>query len=364
MPGTLNEPRTGQRATTGGMKPLRTQRLNVTRESMVSMRVVRGLVEAVEQAGVSALEFLRAARIEPALLDTPEACIPRAEMYRLCGLAVDMTRDQAFGLHWAERLSANTFNPISHLVAHAATLRQGFESLFQFHRLVNDQPSFQLCESDDEVTVHCLNLTAESVAMQRFIAEMLVIGFFRIIRSFSPQARPERVSFEYAAPEYRGEYTRVFESTERFEQPFTGIVFDRALMNTASPHKDEDVHDALRIVAERRILRITQRVPSAMRVLELVVQRGASGPNNMEDIARSLGLSARSLRRRLFAEGKTYHAIMNEALAIIAKQHLRDKHRTIQETAYEMGFADATTFHRAFKRWTGMTPSAYRAAPH
>jgi AraC-like DNA-binding protein len=344
------------------MQPLRAQRFDVTRESMVSMRVVRGLIEAVEQAGVPGSELLRAAQLEASQLDSMEDCIPRSTMYRLCGLAMDVTRDPAFGLHWGERLSATTFNPLSHLVAHAATLRQGFESLLQFHRLVNDQPSFELCESDDEVTIHCLSLRGESLPVQRFIAEMIVTGIFRMIRIFNPSARPERVCFEYAAPAYQKEYTRVFEASERFEQPFTGIVFDRALMNTASPYKDEDVHDALRLIAERRILRITHRVPCATRVLELLLQRGATGPNSMDEIARSLGLSARSLRRRLLAEGKPYNCIVKEAFAIIAKQYLRDKRLTIQETAYEMGFAEASTFHRAFKRWTGMTPNAYRGA--
>jgi AraC-like DNA-binding protein len=82
----------------------------------------------------------------------------------------------------------------------------------------------------------------------------------------------------------------------------------------------------------------------------------------MTRVARALELSRRSLRRRLEAEGSSYRMIVKEALAIVAKQYLRERRLTIQETAYEMGFADPTTFHRAFKRWTGTTPSAYREA--
>ena len=81
----------------------------------------------------------------------------------------------------------------------------------------------------------------------------------------------------------------------------------------------------------------------------------------MQAVALALGISVRSLRRRLAAEGRSYQSVESEALATAAKRLLRDERRTIQDTADRMGFADTTAFHRAFKRWTGTTPSAYRA---
>jgi hypothetical protein len=91
----------------------------------MSMRIVRGLVEGVEPVGVSRQELLRAAQLEPSQLDHEEACVPRTVIYRLCEAALDLTGDPAFGLHWGERLAESTFNPVSHLVAHSATLVSG-----------------------------------------------------------------------------------------------------------------------------------------------------------------------------------------------------------------------------------------------
>jgi AraC-like DNA-binding protein len=79
----------------------------------------------------------------------------------------------------------------------------------------------------------------------------------------------------------------------------------------------------------------------------------------MNAVARSLGLSERSLRRRLADEGTTYNTIVSEALALIAKHLLQNKLLTIQEVSYRMGFADPKAFHRAFKRWTGETPTGF-----
>ena len=82
----------------------------------------------------------------------------------------------------------------------------------------------------------------------------------------------------------------------------------------------------------------------------------------MNAVARSLGLSVRSLRRRLADEATTYNALAREALVALAKQFLENEQRTLQETAYALGFSDTSAFHRAFKHWTGTTPSSYRQA--
>lgn len=325
----------------------------------MSWRVVRGLVEAVEQAGVSRDVLLRSAQLDPAELDREEPSVSGAVVYRLCERAMELTGDAAFGLHWVERLCAAAFNPVSYLVAHAQTLRRGFESLHEFHRLLNDQPSFGLSEDGELVHVHCFDIAGVSPGMQRLAAEMHVLGIVRLIRSFCPQARIHEVTFAYPTPEHRNEYTRLLGLEPRFGRPKTSIVFDRALMNAASLHTDEDLHEALRAIAERRMLRSIQRTPFAWRVRDLLVERGPTPPD-MDRIARTLGLSKRSLRRRLASEGSSYKAIVTEALAIIAKRYLREKRLTIQETAYEMGFVNCSAFHRAFKRWTGNTPSSYQ----
>ena len=80
----------------------------------------------------------------------------------------------------------------------------------------------------------------------------------------------------------------------------------------------------------------------------------------MASVARKLGVSVRSLRRHLTAEGAAYPALVSEALASIAKACLRDEARSIVDIAAELGFADNTSFHRAFKRWTGLTPLEFR----
>lgn len=332
----------------------------ISRESTVSVRVVKSLMEMVEQAGVPAAEFLARAGFDAEQLGAADARLPRSKVYPLCELAMELTGDLALGLHWAETMGEGTFVPISHLIAHSATLRQGLEALARFSRLLSDQASYQLVEQEDSVTVRGTPLPGASLRVQRFCSEMLVAGFFRLLRNASLQARPSRVCFAYSAPPSVTEYVRVFGDTVCFEQPFTGIVFDRALLDMPALHKDVDVHEALQVLAQRRLMLITQRTPYAVRVRDLLMQQPSPLRVDMATIARLLGLSVRSLRRRLAEEDKSYNEVAEEALALVAQRFLRDEQRSIQETAYEMGFSDTSTFHRAFKRWTGTTPNAYR----
>jgi AraC-like DNA-binding protein len=337
------------------------QILGIPAESMLSIRVVHALADAVERSGVERAQLLQANDVLTTAGTGDDTRIPRSSFYRLCESAIALTGDPALGLHWSERMNTNAFNPVSHLVAHAGTLGQAFDALARYHRLFSDWQSFAVDEADGLVVVRCLALPGENETMQRFMAEMVMASIYKLLNAFSPQARPRCVCFDYAAPDYQDEYTRLFAGTERFEQSYTGIVFDRELFNTASPHRDDDVHAALRTIAEQRMLRLMQRVWRALRVREHLVTNGPTRRSSMSEVARGLGISVRSLRRRLEAEGTSYNTVVNESLGILAKQMIRNSSGSVQDIAFEMGFADTSSFHRAFKRWTGMTPRAYRS---
>jgi AraC-like DNA-binding protein len=331
-------------------------------EAAVSSLVARNLLHTVEQMGVSTVALFAAAQLDPALFDTPDARLPRRQVLRLCEAAVEITADPALGLRWAERLDTSAFPPVSDLVRHAATLREAFETLEQFRRLLSDNLGFEVEEHAGKVSIRCATLPDASLVAQRFIAEMIVLGFVRLVRFFNPRGALDSVSFAYPAPAHELEYARVFDGAARFEQPFTGVVFDSALMSSTSPYDHDDVRDALRSVAERRVLRMAESTPYAWRVKDLLATERAPQLVEMSAVARTIGVSDRSLRRRLAAEGTTFDAIANEACAIVVRRLLLERGCTIQEAAFEMSFSSTTAFHRAFKRWTGMTPSELRKA--
>ena len=336
----------------------RPSRARADGELTVSSRVVGELVKAVERSGVPRGAFLRAAGIEAAWLETDAVRLRRADVLGLCQVALEQTRDPALGLHWGEWLTTSSFNLMSHLLAHAANLRQALETLRRFGQLVSDQVGFELAEQGDTAELRSVDGSEQPLPVRRLTSEMLALGLLRLVQQFCGRdAKVASVCFRYPAPKYRAEYARVFEGAERFDQPFTGLVFERSLLHARSPQKDEDLYATLSDLAERRLLRL-QTAPYSARVMQHLLQQPAPHRVAMQQVARALGLSVRSLHRRLAEEGQAYAALAHEAAARLAKRWLLDQRHSIQETAHRMGFSNVSSFHRAFRRWTGTTPGA------
>ncbi|MET0390748.1 MAG: AraC family transcriptional regulator [Polyangiales bacterium] len=323
------------------------------------MRVVGALLEAAEHAGARREELLEASGIAFDQLEPLDARIAEADISHMCELALDRSGDPALGLHWGERLTVDTFVPVSYLVTHAPTLGEALESLSRYSPLLTDAPTFTITQNTHHVTISCLPRKADALRARRFVAEISVLGFVHVVRCFQAQWQPEHVSFEYAKPDYHDEYTRVFDHAARFDQPYTGLRFDRAYLQLPSRHKDEGIYTSLRALADQRLRRLKERDSYAALVSDKLAQDGRLVRGDMEGVAAALGLSVRSLRRHLAAEGKSYTSIVSDTFISASRRLLLEEARTIQQTAYALGFSSSTAFHRAFKRATGLTPSAF-----
>jgi AraC-like DNA-binding protein len=331
--------------------------------AQVSVMLVRALAVAVERAGVERARFLAAAELDAALVDDSSARLPGADYGRALRTALKITGDPALGLRMGEHASAAAFDVLGHLAEHTASLRDALEMNARYSRLVTGGPgAVELREAGDRATVHFARLKGEAPEI-RFTAEFATSALVRFAeRVIGEDARSLRVLFAYEAPAYRDEYTRVFGGRECFEQDFTGVVLERVWLDRKQIFHSPELCSVLQTRAERMLARLELDTPVAERVKRCLASRSLQVRPSMEDVARELGMSERSLRRRLRNERVLYRALVDGALADAAKRMLADPRSSVQETAYAMGFATAPAFSRAFKRWTGLAPTAFRAA--
>jgi AraC-like DNA-binding protein len=329
----------------------------------VSIMLIRVLTDAVEAAGVDRAQWLVAAKFDPRRLEDSNGRVSVDEYDRLRAVALELSGDPALGLHLGEASDSAAYDVIGHLAAHASTLRHALETIMRFGAIIDEDGTNWTLEERGDAALVSRRFPQTSLPAHRMFAEFAISGFMRLIRQLAgPKASARRAYFQHPAPEYKSEYTRIFGGTESFDHPFTGIEFDYKLLDLPPPHVHPELYAVLEHEAERRLARLTGHLGYAERTREYLVARLLELQPDMAAVARHLGVSVRTLRRRLSEEGVTYADLIEQAQAIVAKRMLGDTRRSIHETAYAMGFADPSGFHRAFKRWTGQTPSEFRGA--
>jgi AraC-like DNA-binding protein len=325
--------------------------------------MIRALVDATERSGVSTQALLQRAKLGEERLTDPFGRFEFDEYEALQTGALDLTRDDALGLHTIEHSSEAAFDLLARLVPHAPTLRDAVGLCSQFGALLLSG-SHVVLEEEVEVARIRYAFRRLSPRVDRMHAEVAVAGFCRLLRVFAGKKVPlRRASFEHSAPDYRGEYRRVFGGAERFDQAFTGVEFERTLLDARHLHQQPRIYSLLREEAHRALDSLATGASHADRVRQYLMAQPSSRIPKMQVAASALGISARCLRRRLAAEGVCYRELVHERLKETATLVLRTPGGSVQEAARATGFSDSAAFHRAFKQWTGVTPTEFRRDP-
>jgi AraC-like DNA-binding protein len=325
----------------------------------VSVVLVRVLVDAVERAGASREHLFAATGID---VDRLASVHGRFELHEFAAFqtqALNITGDAALGLHMAEHATEASFDLMAPLVSHAPTLREALNLSLRFQPLLLEDGQLFLSETGSVAGVR-FEFTRSSELADRMLAEFMAAAVLRLIRMVAARGTVKAASFEHERPAHYREYARMFGGVERFGQHTTSIEFDRSLLDQPMTHQHSEFHSLLRTEAERLLARAAGSLPISDALQRYLLARPASKIPDLATAARDLGLSTRSLRRHLAANGTSYRTLVRATLEISAGRMLRDPRCSIQETAHALGFSDASTFHRAFKRWTGMTPKQYR----
>jgi AraC-like DNA-binding protein len=329
---------------------------------LISIWMVRALAGAVERAGGSRELFLQTAQVDPQLLEDTNARLPVLEYLRVIDAALQVSNDPALGLHMGERTSPAMFDLFGYLVGQAGTLRQAFETILRYSRLAAEGHEPQLSEADETASIRFPLLVGDAAAV-RLTAEFAMTGLLSQLKLCAGEsARPSRVLFGYEAPAYLAEYQRIFGAAAQFGHSSTEMEFPSEWLDRAQPYRSPDLYALLKEEAERALSRLDRDAPWSERIALLLASRSPSQLPTMEGMASELGVSVRSLRRWLQSEGSNYADLVDRARTAAAKRMLGDPRASIQEVAFAMGFADQTTFHRAFKRWTGQTPKQYKSS--
>jgi len=173
--------------------------------------------------------------------------------------------------------------------------------------------------------------------------------------------KPRAIRFTHSEPRYRAEYDRIFDMPLEFDSSMNAIMFGEELLSVRVTPPNEYISRLVNREAEALLERLDNSTSMRGRVEDLLAPILPTGAANIEIIAGKLGISRQTLFRKLKAEGVTFEEILDHLRYKLALRFLKDEKITVTETAYRVGFSDPAAFSRAFKRWSGASPSAFGA---
>jgi len=320
-------------------------------------------VTQLEARGLLAPELLRKAGIKPHLLNQPYARLPFRQHAALLDLAAKATENGCFGLELAAKEADPRDNGL--LVYTALSSRNFGEALRvlgRYFHVLNEAVDVSVTSSPEEVTLD-FHFYDPGIAHPR---QAIEFGAANLIRSarFLTNTRlcPAEVKFCHLRNHEISKFEKFFGCPVHFGRAHNSVRFEPRQLALPLASADPRLHGILtrycnEIMAGREV-----RSPDLRHRVEKIVTRLLSrGEAETGSVAHELGISARTLARRLNELGVTFAGILDELRRDLALTYLRDANLGMSQIAFLLGYSELSAFSHAFKRWTGTTPGRWRA---
>ncbi len=288
--------------------------------------------------------------------------LPFERLVALWHWAIAFSNDPALGIHIGGKVDPKRLSIVSQAFFSTDNLLKGIEHYIRFFGIANDSGSLSLHRDDTEAILE-FQADAPEFYYVPEIERMLAAAVARGRYFLNRDVNPVRVEFQHKRPDYAERYEGFFKAPVLFDQPRTAIVFDASLLSWKISGRNPFLYQAVTRHAEYLLRRLPRHrsAPSVTRkARDFIRQHLAQGDIDLETTARQLNMSRNSLYRKLKKEGLSFKALVESVRQEEAKRYLLETELPLTEIAFYLGFSELSAFSRAFKRWTSMSPQAFR----
>ena len=327
--------------------------------SSVQGWVLPHLIAIVESRSVNASPIRRL--FGRTRLVDPNVRVSEDVTERAWSLAATLTRDDALGIHVAESLPRGALDLIEYALRSSPSLEKGLDRLARYGRLLSDRVAARTHRKGEGLLflVHDTATTPLHPARAEF---SLAVALKLARDSTGAAITPVQVCFAHPAPDDTAEHRRFFHRGIRFAAGSSSMSLSAA--DAARPMSDADA--ALAGIIRRRLEnalgdrdRSSAGTMSA-RVRAMLVEHLGQSVMTLDAVATQLAVSRRTLTRRLAEERTSFRDILDEVRSDFARALLQDRSLSIGDIAFFLQYSEPAAFHRSFRRWTGLTPQAFR----
>jgi AraC-like DNA-binding protein len=274
--------------------------------------------------------------------------------------AVEKLHDGNLGLQLGRSMCFGEGGSFDFAVRSSATVREAIDVAARYSALHTDSFRiwFETWRSHAVIRLHDQTYAVTACA------DFSMSAFYKL-HAYDALPRDARVEcwFPYRAPNDISDYERAFGGAAnlRFEAPFLGFVFDRAHAKAPMPGADPVLHRLICDRVDMLLASLTEWHAVRARVRRFIEREiRNTSPATASKVAQALGMTRRTMSRKLEAEGTSFIDELDHARCELGLAYVADSEVPLKEIAFLLGFSHVESFHRAFRRWSGETPHAYR----
>lgn len=321
-----------------------------------------GLLDVAQRLGVERATLLQRAGLGA---DTPQdtaARLPVADVVALFEAAQRLSARRDIGLEFATQVRPGTFHVLGYALMTCRTLGEALALVPHYRRLVFDigYSEMRLHEHGDEVVL-AWHVLQPQAAYSPVLAEALIASWFVFGRWMAGVELPlRRVSFVHAAAGASETFAQFFACPVAFGETVNALVFARSLLHMPLLQADETVHLAMREQARAAMEKAFGSPDLAQQVRAALIPLMPKCEATLPHAARALGLPTRSLQRRLSEANTSFGQVLDAVRRDLAKVYVRDASLSMLDVALLLGYAEQSSFTRAFRQWLGKSPLQWR----
>ena len=337
-------------------------RPNTTR-MFAHMAFVRDILLGAEKRKSNLKSMCDSLGINPSHLYHSDIHVSFEQAYRAWEVAIQQTGDQRLGLHIGEQTNPSIMGLVGHLMQSCPNLEEAFKSFCSFSVVASDMFSYSISKVADKHWLSykaCTPWIKVAPISARQGVEQAMAGTLNVFRILTgKKIFPELVHLSYPTPKDLPEYERVFQAPIKWSAPSNTLVFSHEQLSTPVLSYDESLMGVFCELIRKRFEKLDQETFVNKVKREIMTTFMGQIPS-IESIAARFNITVRSFQRKLEEENSSYRELCQELGKDFAASLLSNQNVKITEVASALGYSDARAFQRAFKSWTGQTPSKFR----
>lgn len=321
--------------------------------------MLRLIYRAMKQKSMDTDAIFSRLGVDEAYVYTEQLRTPHSAQLYFWQVVEDVSGDEDVGLHLGQLLPAYNGQVLEYLFLSSPTFGEGLRRAQNYQRLLSDAAKTDFFIEGDEACM-VLDTASDEVSRLRHFNECFIQGLITFFKSITDgRFYPSRIEFEHDRDRGKDHAQDILGCDVVFGAAENRMYFPASFLDHPSPHAEPELLDLHERLAIAQVARLEKK-DIVGQVERIVAELLDSGEVTLDAVAERLGIKSRTLRTRLTEAETSFNQVLADFRYRLSRQLLATTDESIDEIVYLTGFSEPSTFYRAFKRWSAMTPIEYR----